>query len=94
MKTEGRTVSKGKLKAKMLEYFREVEASGKPLIVTDRGREVLEVRPIGGKKMPPTQEVLARYRAGGGVYRQNCTDEELMSSGEDWEALSGENGLP
>ena len=44
--------------------------------------------------MPPTQEVLARYRAGGGVYRQNCTDEELMSSGEDWEALSGENGLP
>lgn len=30
----------------MLEYFREVEATGEPLIVTDRGREVLEIRPV------------------------------------------------
>lgn len=39
-------ISKGKLKAKMLEYFREVERTGEPLIVTDHGREVLEVRPL------------------------------------------------
>ncbi len=30
----------------MLEYFRQVEPTGEPLIVTDRGREVLEVRPV------------------------------------------------
>lgn len=30
----------------MLEYFRAVEASGEPLVVTDRGREVLVIRPI------------------------------------------------
>ncbi len=41
-----KTVSKGKLKGKMLEYFRQVEPTGEPLIVTDRGREVLEVRPV------------------------------------------------
>ncbi|MFT4589551.1 MAG: antitoxin (DNA-binding transcriptional repressor) of toxin-antitoxin stability system, partial [Limisphaerales bacterium] len=35
-----KTVSKGKLKAKMLEYFREVEATGETLVVTDHGREV------------------------------------------------------
>lgn len=39
-------VSKGKLKAKMLEYFREVERTGEPLIVTDHGRSVLEIRPL------------------------------------------------
>ncbi len=42
-----KTVSKGKLKAKMLQYFREVEASGEPLIVTDHGKEVLVIRPVG-----------------------------------------------
>ncbi len=39
-------VSKGKLKSKMLAYFREVERTGEPLIVTDHGREVLEIRPV------------------------------------------------
>ena len=81
------TVSKGVLKAKMLEYFREVERTGEPLVVTDRGREVLEIRPISAKRKMTTAEVLAAYRAGGGEYRQNCTDEELMSSGEDWDEL-------
>ena len=36
-------VSKGLLKAKMFEYFREVEATGEPLVVTDRGKEVLKL---------------------------------------------------
>ena len=78
----------------MLEYFRDVEATGNPLIVTDRGREVLEIRPITVRKKMTTAEVLAEYRAGGGEYRQNCTDEELMSSGEDWEELIDKNDLP
>jgi len=31
-------VTKSKLKARMLEYFREVERTGEPLVVTDHGR--------------------------------------------------------
>ena len=38
-------VSKGTLKAKMLAFFREVERTGEPLVVTDRGRPVLKVVP-------------------------------------------------
>lgn len=53
-------VSKGKLKARMLEYFREVERTGEPLIVTDNGREVLEVRAIRSKEQ--VDDVLAEIR--------------------------------
>jgi hypothetical protein len=59
-----KTISKGKLKGQMLEYFRQVERTGEPLIVTDRGREVLEVRPVG-KRGATVAEVLAEYRSGG-----------------------------
>lgn len=38
-------VSKSEFKARALEYFREVEGSGQPLVVTDHGKPVLEVRP-------------------------------------------------
>ena len=37
-------VSKSQFKAKALEYFRQVEASGEPVVVTDRGQPRLEVR--------------------------------------------------
>jgi prevent-host-death family protein len=40
------TVSKGTLKAKMLEYFRRVEETGEELIVTDNNRPVLRVIPM------------------------------------------------
>ena len=40
------TISKSKLKANMLRVFREIEASGEELIVTDRNRPVLSIRPI------------------------------------------------
>jgi antitoxin (DNA-binding transcriptional repressor) of toxin-antitoxin stability system len=43
------TISKSKLKARMLEVFRELEASGKELIVTDNGRPVLKIVPIKAK---------------------------------------------
>ena len=80
-----KTISKGKLKAKMLEYFREVEATGEPLIVTDHGRQVLEVRPI--KKQSTTEEVLAEYAAGGPS--KLPPPAELMEPlpAEEWEAL-------
>jgi prevent-host-death family protein len=38
-------VSKSHFKAHALELLRRVEATGEPLIITDRGRPVLEVRP-------------------------------------------------
>jgi prevent-host-death family protein len=42
-----RFVSKSKFKPRSLEYFREVESSGEPLIITDRGRPVLTIAPFG-----------------------------------------------
>lgn len=40
------TVSKGLLKAKMLEYFRRVEETGEELVVTDNNVPVLRIVPI------------------------------------------------
>jgi antitoxin (DNA-binding transcriptional repressor) of toxin-antitoxin stability system len=45
----GASISKSKLKAKMLEIFRELEASGKELIVTDHDKPVLKIVPIKQK---------------------------------------------
>jgi antitoxin (DNA-binding transcriptional repressor) of toxin-antitoxin stability system len=43
------TISKSKLKAKMLEIFRQLEESGDELIVTDHGKPVLKIVPIKQK---------------------------------------------
>jgi antitoxin (DNA-binding transcriptional repressor) of toxin-antitoxin stability system len=43
------SISKSKLKAKMLEIFRQLEASGKELIVTDHDKPVLKIVPIKQK---------------------------------------------
>jgi antitoxin (DNA-binding transcriptional repressor) of toxin-antitoxin stability system len=48
-------ISKSKLKAKMLETFRQLEASGEELIVTDQGKPVLRIIPI--KKAASVAEV-------------------------------------
>ena len=40
------TVSKSRFKSRALEYFRQVENSRKPLIITDRGKPVLKVVPF------------------------------------------------
>ncbi|WP_454739452.1 type II toxin-antitoxin system Phd/YefM family antitoxin [Cupriavidus necator] len=40
----GNQVSKTEFKAKALEFFRQVEASGESVIVTDHGKPALEVR--------------------------------------------------
>ncbi|MFQ5636600.1 MAG: type II toxin-antitoxin system Phd/YefM family antitoxin [bacterium] len=45
-----KTVSKGVLKAKMLEYFRYVEQTGEELIVTNNNVPTLKVLPIKQKK--------------------------------------------
>ena len=89
-----RTISKGKLKGRMLEYFRQVEQSGESLIVTDRGREVLEVRPVG-RRGATLAEVLAEYRSGGPAVPEVSAEaltEPLPS--EDWEVLSEHDRNP
>jgi prevent-host-death family protein len=44
-----RTVSKSLFKTKALNYFREVEQSGKAIIITDRGKPVLKLVPYTEK---------------------------------------------
>ena len=45
-------VSKGVLKAKMLEYFRQIEKSKEELIVTDHNIPVLRILPYNVTKLP------------------------------------------
>ena len=53
-------VSKSALKARMLEYLRQVEQTGEELIITDNNRPVLKVVPIRSRK--PAREVFADVR--------------------------------
>ena len=70
-------VSKSEFKAKALEYFRQVEASGQNVIVTDHGKPVLEVRPYRGTDRDP----LAVLR--GSVVRYDNPTEPIAA--DDWE---------
>jgi len=54
------TISKSKLKAKMLEVFRQLERSGGELIVTDQGKPVLKIIPI--KDQQNAQDVFGDLR--------------------------------
>lgn len=72
-------VSKSALKAKALDYFRQVEQSGEPLVITDRGRPVLEIVPFRGD---PDE---ARHALAGSVLGYEKPTEPVAA--EDWEAL-------
>ena len=61
-------VSKSALKARMLEYFRQVEQTGEELIVTDNNRPVLKVVPIVSRQ--PASSVFADVR-GRVVYHED-----------------------
>jgi len=63
----------------MLEYFREVERTGEPLIVTDRGREVLEVRPVGAKEPASVQLASIRERLFGSGKAAGISEEDLLA---------------
>ena len=49
-----KAVSKSRLKAKMLEYFRHVEETGEELIVTSHGTPTLKIVPFAPKVTPET----------------------------------------
>lgn len=74
-----RVVSKSSFKAKALEYFREVESTGKELVITDHGKPVLKVVPYSHDPA----EALRALR--GSVIRY--TDPLEPVGLEDWESL-------
>ncbi len=72
-------VSKSSLKARMLEYFREVERTGEELVVTDNRVPVLRILPIRTRSGP--NEIFADIRGKAELRRS-----ELLASLEDeWE---------
>jgi antitoxin (DNA-binding transcriptional repressor) of toxin-antitoxin stability system len=71
-------VSKSEFKAKALEYFRQIEASGESVIVTDHGKPALEVRPYRGEDRHPL-DILR-----GSVVHYEKPTEPVAES--DWEA--------
>jgi len=72
-------VSKSRFKARALEFFRQIETSGEPVVVTDNGRPTLEVRPYKPISRPPL-EVLR-----GSVLRYDNPTAPVAE--EDWEVL-------
>ena len=72
-------VTKSEFKARALEYFRQVESSGEPLVVTDRGKPVVEVRRYRSDQRSP------REKLRGSVVRYERPTEPVAEG--DWEAL-------
>ena len=59
-------ISKSKFKARALEYFRQVERTGRPLVVTDHGRPVLRIVPYRADPAAAFSELkdtVVRYEA-------------------------------
>ena len=59
-------VSKSQFKAKALEFFRQVEATGESVIITDHGVPTLEVKPFKQTKADPfdvLRDTVVRYVA-------------------------------
>ncbi len=72
-------VPKSKFKPHALQYFREVERTGKALIITDRGRPVLRIMPYSEK--PYNALRMLRNSV---IKYENPTEPVGIS---DWEAL-------
>jgi antitoxin (DNA-binding transcriptional repressor) of toxin-antitoxin stability system len=73
------SVSKSQFKAKALEFFRQVEASGEPIVITDNGRPTLEIR----RYQEPSRDPFEVLR--GSVLRYDDPTEPVGE--DDWEML-------
>ena len=71
------TVSKGVLKAKMLEYFRRVEQTGEELIVTNNNVPTLKITPI--KKKQSVEDVFGDLRG-----KTRIGDEIMKPETDEW----------
>ncbi len=74
------TVSKSKLKARALQYFRQVEQTGHELVITDRGKPVLKIVPY----QADPNETLRILK--GSILRYDDPTEPVAL--EDWESLA------
>lgn len=74
-----RQISKSEFKPHALRYFREVQASGQEIVITDRGIPVLKIVPF----RPESHKILEELR--GSVLRYDAPTEPVGM--EDWEAL-------
>jgi prevent-host-death family protein len=72
-------ISKSKFKAHALELFRDVERTGQPLVITDRGRPVLRIVPFE----QDAEGLLNEFK---GMIR-HYTDPLEPVGVEDWSAL-------
>ena len=72
------TISKTEFKAHALEVLRDIEKSGQPRIITDRGRPTLEIRKLRQHKIPAL-ELLK-----GTVVKYKSATEPV--SDDDWES--------
>ncbi len=70
-------VSKGVLKAKMLEYLRKVEETGEELIVTDNNVPVVRIVPF--KQPRPASEIFGDVR-NRVIYREDI----LAPTADEW----------
>ncbi len=60
------SISKSRFKARALEYFRQVERTGRELIITDRGKPVLKLIPFRDDPqhaLRALRETVVRYEA-------------------------------
>jgi prevent-host-death family protein len=60
------TISKSRFKAHALELFRQVERTGKPIIITDRGTPVLKLAPYADDPrdaLRVLRETVVKYEA-------------------------------
>jgi prevent-host-death family protein len=73
------TVSKSRFKARALDYFRQVERTGRELVITDHGRPVVKIVPYASNP----EEALAALR--GSVLRYDDPTEPVGL--DEWEAL-------
>ena len=71
-------ISKTEFKAHALEVLRDIEQSGKPRIITDRGKPTLEIRKLRQREITPL-EVLK-----GTVVKYAAATEPVAD--DDWES--------
>ena len=76
-------VSKSQFKARALALFRQIEATGEPLVITDHGRPALEVRPY---RPSPTEQPDPLQTLRGSVLRYE--DPLAPVAQGDWDALA------
>jgi antitoxin (DNA-binding transcriptional repressor) of toxin-antitoxin stability system len=72
-------ISRSEFKARALEFLRQVEVSGKSMVITDRGRSTVEIRHYRADKREPL-EILK-----GSVIEFKDPLEPVAT--DDWEAL-------